>query len=258
METKKEIRRWIRQKRRELEEFEWRKASSDIEAAVIAHPWFAKAEDIYTYVDCNRESGTRRIIETAFETGKNVWVPKVTGDTMHFYRIESLAELRLGAYGIMEPKGDGPMDKAAWNEACEGLMLMPGVAFDGQCHRVGYGGGYYDRYLAAHPGFRTMAPAFEFQILPEVPYEEHDIRPDIVVTEKRVIRRIHEREGEKLMPTGLPTDPVLLLSVVNTKLRDCYPALDVLCEDMDADKDEIIAKLREIGYEYDEGQNQFV
>lgn len=258
METKKEIRRRIRQIRRELEESEWRRASSDIEAAVIAHPWFAKAEDIYTYVDRNRESGTRRTIKTAFETGKKVWVPKVTGDTMHFYRIESLAELRLGAYGIMEPKGDGPMDGAAWNEACEGLMLMPGVAFDGQCRRVGYGGGYYDRYLAAHPGLRKMALAFEFQILPEVPYEEHDIRPEIVVTEKRVIRNCCDGEGEQDMPTGLPKDPVLLLSVVNMKLRDYYPALDVLCEDMCADKDEIIAKLREIGYEYDEGHNRFI
>lgn len=60
------------------------------------------------------------------------------------------------------------------------------------------------------------------------------------------------------MPTGLPKDPVLLLSVVNMKLRDYYPALDVLCEDMCADKDEIIAKLREIGYEYDEGHNRFI
>ena len=192
METKKEIRRRIRQIRRELEESEWRRASSDIEAAVIAHPWFAKAEDIYTYVDRNRESGTRRTIKTAFETGKKVWVPKVTGDTMHFYRIESLAELRLGAYGIMEPKGDGPMDGAAWNEACEGLMLMPGVAFDGQCRRVGYGGGYYDRYLASYPAdgskLRVMALAFECQVLPEVPYEEYDRKPEIVVTEKRMIK----------------------------------------------------------------------
>ena len=252
LETKREIRQWIRQKRRELEEDVWRKASGDIAAAAVSHPWFSEAREIYTYVDYNREAGTRRIIETAFETGKNVWVPKVTGKTMHFYRIESLTELRPGTCGILEPAGDGPMDGGD-----AGLMLMPGVAFDEKCHRVGYGGGYYDRYLESHPGMRKMALAFEFQILRSVPYEEYDIRPEIVITEKRMISCC-EGKGDQDMPTGLPKDPMLLLSVVNTKLRDYYPALDALCEDMDADRDEIIDTLRDIGYEYDEGRKQFV
>ena len=252
LETKREIRRRIRLKRRELEEDVWRKASGDIMAAAVSHPWFSEAREIYTYVDYNREAGTRKIIETAFAQGKNVWVPKVTGDTMHFYRIESLTELRPGTCGILEPAGDGPMDSGG-----AGLMLMPGVAFDEKCHRVGYGGGYYDRYLESHPGRRKMALAFEFQILRSVPYEEYDIRPEIVITEKRMISCC-EGKGDQDMPTGLPKDPVLLLSVVNTKLRDYYPALDAMCEDMGADRDEIIDILRGIGYEYDEGRKQFV
>lgn len=60
------------------------------------------------------------------------------------------------------------------------------------------------------------------------------------------------------MQTGLPKDPALLLSVVNTKLRDYYPTLDALCEDMDADKKELIGKLEGIDYRYDESKNQFV
>lgn len=169
----------------------WRNASGDIAAAVVSHSWFTEAEEIYTYVDYNREAGTRKIIETAFAQGKNVWVPKVTGKTMHFYRIESLTELRPGTCGIPEPAGGGPMDGSG-----AGLMLMPGVAFDEKRHRVGYGGGYYDRYLVSHPGLRKMALAFEFQILRSVPYEEYDIRPEIVVTEKRMIRNGNEGEGE--------------------------------------------------------------
>ena len=66
---------------------------------------------------------------------------------------------------------------------------MPGVAFDEQCHRVGYGGGYYDRYLEKHPGLIHIALAFEFQIFPEVPSEEHDIRPEMIVTENRILGR---------------------------------------------------------------------
>ncbi|MEZ3487292.1 MAG: DUF4250 family protein [Lachnospiraceae bacterium] len=287
METKREIRRKIRQIRRELDEAVRSRLSEKVAALVITHPWFLQAEEIYTYVDYNGEAGTRKIIETAIWMGKSVWVPKVTGDTMHFYCIGSLDELRPGAYGIPEPAGKGPADgsilKPGRNglsdcgileprekslpdghipkagKACfkDKLMVMPGVAFDRQCHRVGYGGGYYDRYLFAHqtdlPKFQIMALAFEFQILPEVPHEEHDMTPEIVVTEKRILRK-----DEKNMQTGLPKDPMLLLSVVNMKLRDYYSALDIMCEDMGADKDEIIDKLRGIGYEYDEERGQFV
>ena len=67
-------------------------------------------------------------------------------------------------------------------------MIMPGVAFDKQNHRVGYGGGFYDRYLEKHPSLKRIAAAFEFQILPEVPTEPTDISPEIIVTEKQCIR----------------------------------------------------------------------
>lgn len=66
-------------------------------------------------------------------------------------------------------------------------MIMPGVAFDNNCHRVGYGGGFYDRYLEKHPKVKRIAAAFEFQILPEVPTEPTDIAPEMIVTEKQII-----------------------------------------------------------------------
>ena len=64
---------------------------------------------------------------------------------------------------------------------------MPGVVFDLQRHRVGYGGGFYDRFLEQHPGLTTVALAFEFQVREEVPFEEFDIRPAKVVTERRIL-----------------------------------------------------------------------
>ncbi|MCI9023170.1 MAG: 5-formyltetrahydrofolate cyclo-ligase [Dorea sp.] len=189
METKREIRRRICQKRREMDEAIWRRLSESIAASVILHPWFLQAKELFTYVDYNGEAGTRKIIRTALGMGKNVWVPKVTGDTMHFYRIGSLDELTPGAYGIPEPACHSLMDGELGDQR---LMLMPGVAFDRQCHRIGYGGGYYDRYLASYPAdgskLRVMALAFECQVLPEVPYEEYDRKPEIVVTEKRMIK----------------------------------------------------------------------
>ncbi len=261
METKREIRQKIRQKRQELKVELWKEKSAAVTAVVTAHPWFQEAKNIYTYAAYNREVRTQEIIETAFERGKNVWVPKVVGKAMHFCRIGNMDELNPGFYGIPEPADCPEMhydDLPAENE-CGSLMIIPGVGFDVYCHRVGYGGGYYDHYLAKNPKIRKMALAFEFQIFPEIPYEEHDICPDIVVTEERILQKYSNSfQEEKYMQTGLPKDPALLLSVVNTKLRDYYTTLDALCEDMDIEKKELTSKLEDIGYEYDESRKQFI
>ncbi len=192
LETKKEIRQKIRQKRRELKEELWKEKSAAVTAVVTAHPWFQEAKNIYTYAAYNREVRTQEIIDTAFKTGKNVWVPKIVGKTMHFCHIENMDDLKPGFYGIPEP-ADCPTthyDDLPAENTCGSLMIMPGVGFDEECHRIGYGGGYYDRYLAKSPEIPRIALAFEFQIFPEIPYEEHDIRPDIVVTEKRILQNI--------------------------------------------------------------------
>lgn len=191
METKKEIRQKVRQKRQKLKEELWKENSAAVTASVISHPWFQEAKDIYTYVAYDREVRTHEIIDEAFERGKNVWVPKITGKTMHFCRIESMNELKPGAYGILEP-ADCPKnssDGLPVEDEYSSLVIMPGVGFDEQCHRIGYGGGYYDRYLTRNPGIRKIALAFEFQIFSEIPHQEHDICPDIVITENQMIIR---------------------------------------------------------------------
>lgn len=159
----------------------WILDTDRIAAAVISHPWFAQERNLYIYVDCKGEVGTGRIMAEAFQRGMNVWVPRVAGDAMLFCRIRGRDELKPGTYGILEPTGqESPSGE-------EGLMVMPGVAFDEACHRIGYGGGFYDRYLAKHRKLRRMAIGFEFQVLGEVPHEEYDICPEILVTERRVI-----------------------------------------------------------------------
>ena len=101
---------------------------------------------------------------------------------MIFYKLTDFSQLEPGYFGIPEPARG---EIAEWENA---LMIMPGVAFDKQNHRVGYGGGFYDRYLEKHPALKRIAAAFEFQILPEVPTEPTDISPEIIVTEKQCIR----------------------------------------------------------------------
>lgn len=189
LETKREIRQRIRQKRQGLKEELWKKDSAAVTDCVISHPWFQEAENIYTYAAYHREVRTQEIMSAAFEMGKTVWVPKVAGKTMHFCCIESIDELKPGIHGILEPAGDERINR---NESIAGgsLMIMPGVGFDYACHRIGYGGGYYDRYLEKYPEIRKIALAFEFQIFPEIPYEEHDIHPEVIITEKRILQNI--------------------------------------------------------------------
>lgn len=181
MESKKAIRQRIRRERAHMDEARWIRDTEKITASVIRHPWFVRESDLYIYVDYNNEVGTRLIMAEALRRGMNVWVPRVTGNTMLFCRIQGMDELKAGTYGILEPIGE------QIGEAEQGLMIMPGVAFDEKCHRVGYGKGFYDRYLKGRKVLRRMAVGFEFQVFGEVPYEEHDICPEILITEQRVI-----------------------------------------------------------------------
>ena len=181
METKKEIRQRIRMEREKFEKACFIEATNRIAAAVVSHPWFLGERELYIYADCKGEVGTGKIMSKAFQRGMNVWVPRVTGDTMLFCRVRGMDELKPGTYGILEPTGN------EISEGEEGLMIMPGVAFDEACHRIGYGKGFYDRYLEKHRKLRRMALGFEYQVLAEVPYDEYDICPEIVVTERRVI-----------------------------------------------------------------------
>ena len=180
METKKEIRHKIIRLRKEMDPLVWQDATNAITETIIRHPRFLEETDIYCYVNYNGEVGTEQIMEEAWKLGKHVWLPKVEGKEMEFYLAESREELQPGAYGILEPSDGHRADGA------EGLMIMPGVAFDESGHRIGYGGGFYDKYLEKHPGLYAVAVAFELQMCPEIPYEEYDIRPQKVVTEECV------------------------------------------------------------------------
>ncbi len=183
METKKQIRKSTLSRRRALSAEEWEVYSQKIQGALLEHPWFQEADDIYCYVDYNKEVATRGVIQQAWNMGKRVWVPKVHGTTMEFYPITSFADLASGTYGNLEPV---TTQKA---EAAKGLLIQPGVAFDLACHRLGYGGGFYDRYLEKHPNLKKIALAFEVQITEVLPVEETDICPDYVITESRIIER---------------------------------------------------------------------
>ena len=178
MEEKKQIRKQIfaaRKAHTDAQIEDWRRMIAD---RVTTLPEYTDAKSILAYADYNHEVMTGFIIEAAWRDGKEVAVPKVVGQDMIFYKLTDFAQLEKGYFGIPEPAGG---EIVQWEDA---MMVMPGVAFDRENHRVGYGGGFYDRFLEKHPCIRRVAVAFEFQMLPEVPTEPTDISPEIIVTEK--------------------------------------------------------------------------
>lgn len=180
METKKDIRKKVFARRKEHTDTQILEMSREICRKVTELEVFRQAKAIYAYADYNHEVMTGGIIEAAWKAGKQVAVPKVVGKDMIYYELTDFSQLEPGYYNIPEPVGKTAAD---WEDA---LMIMPGVAFDTDRHRVGYGGGFYDRFLEVHTGHPTLALAFEFQIMKQVPVEPTDIRPQIIVTEKRL------------------------------------------------------------------------
>jgi len=187
LEKKEDIRRRILKFRREQPEEERKRRTDRIAETVMACRWFLNARDIYCYIDFDGEVGTRKIIEEAWRLRKNVWVPRISGMEMDFYNIMSFDGLEKNTFGILEPHKECPHKTECLPEEMKGLVIVPGVAFDEKRNRIGYGKGYYDRYLAAHPKLHTVAVAFELQIVERIEAEEQDVRLDMLVTERRVL-----------------------------------------------------------------------
>ena len=183
MESKKDIRKRVLEKRNQITDKEWEERSHSIYKKVVTHPFFLQADAIFCYIDYRREVGTHAIIEQAWKLGKKVAAPKVDGDEMEFYYIQSFMDLQEGFKGIPEPRQIHP----AKDEQV--LVIMPGAAFDMKCNRIGYGKGYYDKYLRVHPNAKTIAIAFELQMVESIPAETYDICPDILITEEETYER---------------------------------------------------------------------
>lgn len=173
---KKELRRSIRERKRAMTEEEIVSRSEKLGVLFAQSEAYKNAKTIYGYLPYNQEVRTVPMLEQALKDGKKVAVPKIYGDEMKFLYLDDLTKVSKGYAGIPEPIADGPVadDETA-------LVLMPGLAFDPQGHRIGYGGGFYDKFLAAEPNHPTLALCYEFQLLPELDTEEHDIPVDTVL-----------------------------------------------------------------------------
>ncbi len=170
------LRKEIKEKKRAMTEEQIDQASRRLGELLAASEVYRKAKTIYGYLPYNQEVRTVPMLQRALDDGKKVAVPKCYGDEMHFIYLDDLTQVEKGYCGIPEPVADGPVadDKTA-------LVLMPGLAFDREGHRIGYGGGFYDKFLAAEPDHPTLALCYDFQMLDHLETEEFDVPVDEVL-----------------------------------------------------------------------------
>ena len=179
--TKNELRKEVLGRRAALTEGEVAEKSREICRRIREMDVYEKARDICIYMPIRNEVDVTLLLEPAREGGKTVWIPKVLGEAMEFNEYDEDSLEISGSFGIPESTSEvflEPDDKT--------LIVMPGAVFDREGNRIGYGGGFYDRYLEKHPDCRTIAVCYELQLVDHIPAETHDIRPEAIVTEKGV------------------------------------------------------------------------
>ena len=174
--NKKEMRAIIRAKKRAMTETQIVSASRNLGVLFRESELYRNAKSIYGYLPYNQEVRTVEMLEAAIADGKRVAVPKCYGSEMRFIWMDDLSQVAPGYANIPEPIADGPIA-----DDVTALVLMPGMAFDPQGHRIGYGGGFYDRFLADEPNHPTLALCYGFQMVEHLETESFDIPVDQVL-----------------------------------------------------------------------------
>lgn len=182
---KKQIRKIMLERRRNMSREAVMDKSLQISEKVIASTQYHEAERIFIFISFENEVDTGWLIRRALADGKKVAAPLVKNGTMKFRYFTLSDELKEGEFGIKEPAEDLPK---AYAKSSSTLVIMPGIAFDRSRNRVGFGKGFYDKWMKERPGLHKIALAFDLQIYDGViPSEPHDIRPDLIFTESEII-----------------------------------------------------------------------
>lgn len=192
MATKKEIRRAVLAERKALDAETVALASQVICRRVMETDAYKEAEDVCLYMPINNEVDVLLLAGEAESEGKKVWVPKVVSRSadgeageMVFNRYEGNSGVNTvkGAYDIMESVSEEILKPKETT-----LIIMPGAVFTPWKDRIGYGGGFYDRFLSENPMCRTVAVCYDLQVVDEIPTEEFDRKPDYVISETSIYR----------------------------------------------------------------------
>ncbi len=187
METKKEIRSRLKKQRSLMGADECRSMSHEIYKRLIALELDREYDNILLYSAIRNEVNTDEYFACLINKAKRIYYPRVCGDEMSFYRVRSLAELNCGSFNINEPDMTHEYTEADGRA----LMIVPGLGFSDTGYRIGYGKGFYDRYLSSFTKRDTVMAVgvgYDFQLLGNVTFEdEYDVPLDGVITDKREV-----------------------------------------------------------------------
>ena len=173
---KKAIRNEILAIREALSKEEVQKKSQIICEQLMKMSCFEYAKWIYGYMPIRNEVNICPFLEYLMKKGKKIALPRVNGDSMEFYQITSFEDLEEGSFHIPEPKKECPKAEAG------GFILIPGVAFDREGGRIGYGKGYYDKYFSSHnQALIKIGIAYTIQLIEIVPTTPTDVKLDGLV-----------------------------------------------------------------------------
>jgi 5-formyltetrahydrofolate cyclo-ligase len=166
--------------------------SREITDRVVGLDEYQRADCVMWYVDVRDEARTRHALPDALASGKRIVIPYCVDGELELFHLESMDELEIGMYKILEPRADlREVESKRINVDQLELILVPGVAFDARGGRTGHGKGYYDKLLEnAKPTTPLIALAFDCQIFDEIPMQDHDIYMDKVVTQSLVYEGI--------------------------------------------------------------------
>ena len=180
--VKNRLRQSIKQMRRNLEPDEKKRMDDEITDTFLSSTSYTHSDVILTYVSTEIEVSTERIIRTALQDGKRVACPRCIDGTreMEFYFIDSLDDLKPGTFGVREPDAD----KSRLYD-CTGrpICIVPGLSFDRWGYRLGYGKGYYDRFLTRYVGW-TVGLCYSECVQYKLPHGRFDKPVDRLITEK--------------------------------------------------------------------------
>ena len=189
LEKKEELRRKLLEKRRSLSESVRRKKSRSILNKLLSEKAFINSDRVALYFPIDGEVDTLEIFKKCIDLEKKVFLPKTQGSRLVFLRTKNLEELVSGPFNIPEP--------ASHVERAEelDLILVPGIGFDFSGNRIGYGKGFYDRFLKDVSRRISFALAYRFQVLESVPAFKTDVRAGHIITEEGIIDCL-ENQGD--------------------------------------------------------------
>lgn len=178
--NKKEMRKFYKEIRKNIEPDRKKEESERICNELVGLIREKKCSEVLLYAPLAEEVDIMGVFNDLTNEVK-MYFPRVSGEYMDFYSVENTENLHRGTFGVYEPNDD--TDKIEFSKEREYLMIVPGIAFDKRGYRIGYGKGYYDKYLSSHNSYNIykVGVCFEECVLEEIPYDEYDKKVDMIL-----------------------------------------------------------------------------